>query len=177
MRKPQGRSVHVVSNRHNKYNTMSTKNQDPASLRLKCTRRVVIILAAVPAAFLALGLLVPPRHPRDIIALTTVATWGIVYPGLIVAGFLSPLVVRVFFAESRLTQTRSSQAATRRFCRLLRTSFFSFAALVVVLDYWLLGIFAGLKGTKPGFVNIDVALAIVAIILVLLQIPVRDEAE
>ena len=42
------------------------------------TRRMVVILAAVPASLLVVGLLVPPSRPVDVIAVATLGIWLIV---------------------------------------------------------------------------------------------------
>ena len=63
---------------------------------------MVVILAAVPASLLVVGLLVPPRRPVDVIAVVTLGIWLIVYPGLLLAGLLVPLFCDLFFHLCRL---------------------------------------------------------------------------
>ena len=132
------------------------------------TRRMVVILAAVPASLLVVGLLVPPRRPVDVIAVVTLGIWLIVYPGLLLAGFLVPLFLRPVLSLVSITLNRC-------YYRMVRATFFSLAALVVTVDYWLFGVLAGLKWLKWELFMIDVVCAITAIVLVLIQIPLRVE--
>ena len=129
---------------------------------------MVVILAAVPASLLVVGLLVPPRRPVDVIAVVTLGIWLIVYPGLLLAGLLVPLFLRPVLSLVSI-------ALNRCYYRMVRATFFSLAALVVTVDYWLFGILAGLKWLKWDLFMIDVVCAITAIVLVLIQIPLRVE--
>ena len=132
------------------------------------TRRMVIILAAVPACLLVVGLLVPPGRPVDVIAIVTLGIWLIVYPGLLLAGILVPLVLPPVLSLVSI-------ALDRCYYRIVRATFFSLAALVVTVDYWLFGVLAGLKWLKWDLFMIDLGLAITAIVLVLIQMPSRVE--
>ena len=147
---------------------MSVVHQQTQIRLFERTRRMVVILAAVPASLLVVGLLVPPRRPVDVIAVVTLGIWLIVYPGLLLAGILVPLLLRPVLSHLSI-------APNRCYYRMVRATFFSLAALVVTVDYWLFGVLAGLKWLKWDLFMIDVGCAITAIVLVLIQIPLRVE--
>ena len=137
-------------------------DQNGTALLLR-TRRTIVTLAAVPACLFVLGLLAPPGGTKDVIAVFSIGIWLIVFPGLLLAGLVVPLVL-----------SRSTVTSTACCRRVVRATLFSCAALVLVIDFWLFGIFAGLKWHGWMYELIP---AVAAILIVLLQIPTRSQFE
>ncbi len=111
-------------------------------------------LAALPAALLVVGAVWPPGRPLDVIAVTSILVWWVFVPICTLAGLLVPLAI-----------PKHGHAR-----RLFRATCFSVAALLLLGDFWMIGIGAGLKSFWWKY---DLLPAGVFIALVLAQLPRR----
>ncbi len=123
---------------------------------LSRTRRLIVTIVALPAMLLVIGAVTPAVQPRlSPSALTTLAVLFLAAPLLSLAAVVVPLLVPREYVYRR---------------RVIRACCLSVAALLLVADFWLIGIIAGQKEVTW---KIELIPAAVLLGLALSQVPVR----
>ncbi|MCU0959861.1 MAG: hypothetical protein MUF48_07125 [Pirellulaceae bacterium] len=112
-------------------------------------------MVAVPAVLLVVGAFTPACPAKDVIAVTTAFVLLIAAPSLTLAAVVLPFFLPRTFPNAR---------------RIIRAALFSFAALLLVSDFWAIGIFGG---QKPGVWEVELIPAAILLLLAIAQVPSR----
>ena len=131
---------------------MNQSLSESLDVGLAFTRCWIVLVVAIPAVSIVWGALAPAGRPIDPIAITTIFVWWSGVPVLSLAAIVLPLFI-------------SRQFGCRR--RILRANCLSLAAVLLILDFWAIGIGGGLKAEYSN----ELVVAAILLAFALCQFP------